>query len=279
MLYHPIISQRFYHSIPVLLVLGMVVGLYYCYLFGFLFLVDVSVSMFPCILFHFTACLMTWAYVMSVLTDPGGVPESFYEMASERELLTEHDYNKGDYNAAKISVCNKCHKTRPPRTHHCSMCGRCVLRMDHHCPWIGNCVGHGNHKFFVQFVTYGAITCFNMGISCAATLESLRFRDNPQGQIGTVTGFAIGLTLVSLTFYQLYFILNNITTIEAKKQEKFNVFDTLSKKKNFQQIFGKTFLSWVLPIRSTEETNGVIYSLRIRNCDGNVIVLKDKLLL
>ena len=33
--------------------------------------------------------------------------------------------------------CKKCQRHKPPRTHHCRVCNKCVLRMDHHCVWAG----------------------------------------------------------------------------------------------------------------------------------------------
>lgn len=32
-----------------------------------------------------------------------------------------------------VSICKKCLTPKPPRTHHCSICNKCVLKMDHHC--------------------------------------------------------------------------------------------------------------------------------------------------
>lgn len=31
------------------------------------------------------------------------------------------------------SICKKCIAPKPPRTHHCSVCNKCILKMDHHC--------------------------------------------------------------------------------------------------------------------------------------------------
>ena len=62
-------------------------------------------------------------------------------------------------------VCKKCKILKPPRSHHCSICGECVMRMDHHCPWTGNCIGLKTHKYFICFLFWTAIACFHVFIS------------------------------------------------------------------------------------------------------------------
>jgi len=58
-----------------------------------------------------------------------------------------------------IRRCRKCHNNyKPPRSHHDSVTGRCIVKFDHFCPWAGNAIGAMNHKFFFLFVLYTFIT-------------------------------------------------------------------------------------------------------------------------
>lgn len=57
-----------------------------------------------------------------------------------------------DSDCPLLSYCKSCRGYKAPRSHHCVICGRCVLKMDHHCPWLNSCIGHKNHTYFVYFL-------------------------------------------------------------------------------------------------------------------------------
>lgn len=80
-------------------------------------------------------------YVMAVITPPGEPPK----------------IADGTFEVRKI--CKKCHLPKAPRTHHCAICNKCVLKMDHHCPWLNNCVGFFNHRYFFLYMAYTTIGC------------------------------------------------------------------------------------------------------------------------
>ncbi|KAF2884870.1 hypothetical protein ILUMI_21289 [Ignelater luminosus] len=63
---------------------------------------------------HWLLINISFHYYMAVITPPGYPPQG--------ELITE-----------AVSICKKCIAPKPPRTHHCSVCNRCILKMDHHC--------------------------------------------------------------------------------------------------------------------------------------------------
>ena len=65
----------------------------------------------------------------------------------------------------RFRLCKKCNDVKPPRSHHCSICGTCVMRMDHHCPWTGNCIGLNNYKYFICFLFWTIMACLHVAIS------------------------------------------------------------------------------------------------------------------
>ena len=88
--------------------------------------------------------LILTAYLHSV--DGPGYLEKGWKPAKQSEA--EH-----------LLFCKKCQSYKPPRSHHCSVCNRCVLKMDHHCPWINNCVGYKNMESFVRFLFFVIFGC------------------------------------------------------------------------------------------------------------------------
>ena len=88
---------------------------------------------------------------------------------TNNDSKTQHTHRHNKPGRAQVDVkaygyCKRCRVPRPPRTHHCQICRKCVLAMDHHCPWMNNCVGYYNYRYFLLFllflficVVYGAI--------------------------------------------------------------------------------------------------------------------------
>ena len=82
-----------------------------------------GVPVVAAMLYNILATLALASHVKTSLTDPGSVPAAAVPTQAQRE------------SANKLSMCSQCQTFKPPASHHCRICNRCISRMDHHCPW------------------------------------------------------------------------------------------------------------------------------------------------
>jgi hypothetical protein len=104
--------------------------------------------------------LVPWLRLLQVIwSKPDLVPlgdPSVEKKEITTSWLGQYDAYICDYEGMPL-WCDKCHNWKPDRTHHCKELGRCVRKMDHYCPWAGGIIAETTHKFFMQFVFFGAL--------------------------------------------------------------------------------------------------------------------------
>mmetsp|Transcript_28599 Transcript_28599/g.50854 ORF Transcript_28599/g.50854 Transcript_28599/m.50854 type:complete len:280 (-) Transcript_28599:15-854(-) len=278
MFYHSKWYCRAAFALPVIIVLALYLGLYYCFIYGFVMASDLTVwHMVMYLLFHIVLFLCVWAYLKTVMTDPGSIPPNFDMIPDEERFTNQTDYLPEDYMRSKSTYCRKCQRKRPARTHHCSVCDRCVMRMDHHCPWVGNCVGFFNHKYFLQFLWYAFIDCVVVAASNGYILFFDPVHKNYFTLLGAIGGLSISLAVAGLGCFHLWLLLTNRNCLELGSFA-FNVFDTGSLSGNFKQICGTDWKLWFLPVKGPGMGDGVFYPVKLRNKDGSIEYIVDKIL-
>jgi len=170
--------------------------------------------------------------------------------------------------------CTQCSIYKPDRTHHCSRCNQCILRMDHHCPWIANCVGFMNYKFFLLFLVY-ALSCsiFVLGTMFIRILHAFRpvidvaFFLSHDLLIILAAFICLFMTLALGIFlsFHLFLTLNAMSTIELR--EKKNVKETKHRFLVAHMKFDKGYYgnlihvlgpiyTWLLPIQPNTLLDG-----------------------
>lgn len=241
------------------------------------------------LLFALEVFLLFWCYLSAVLWGPGFVPRGWSPTAEEVECrlgsVVERPLSATPPLTDLLQYCDQCACYKPPRAHHCSECGECVLWMDHHCPWTGTCVGHGNIQAFVLFAHYVPLASLHavlIHLEVPLRLALLWFIRKPHtrmqfwallGRIQVLLAMFMGvlallaLLLVGSLAWNLHWsISNNMTMVEDMVMEKadarrndqrevqFSFPYDLGPKRNWEEMIGKTWLSRLLPRRPQSES-------------------------
>ncbi|KAJ7651630.1 zf-DHHC-domain-containing protein [Mycena polygramma] len=228
--------------------------------------------------FNILVGMLLWNYFLSVVTDPGHVPETW-----------KPDTHADGYEVKKLTggprYCRMCERPKPPRTHHCRQCGKCVLRMDHHCPWINNCVGHFNHGYFIRFLFYVDLACsYHVAMVTRRVFYSMnaRYWDEPDSLelifiiLNYVACVPVLMSVGAFSLYHFNALMNNTTTIEGWEKDKvatmvrrgkirevkfpYNV----GRRRNIESILGPNPWLWCWPI----PTPGTGLKYQLTESDG-----------
>ncbi|XP_014670661.1 PREDICTED: palmitoyltransferase ZDHHC2-like, partial [Priapulus caudatus] len=243
--------------------------------------------------FHLIFLIFVWSYYQTIFTEPAPVPSQFYLSAVDVDDLenaeTEDVQRQILAKAAKKlpilcrtmngcnRYCEKCQCLKPDRSHHCSVCGRCILKMDHHCPWVNNCVNFSNYKFFVLFLGYGILYCLYVAFTSMPyflQLFNVGFRGAAEFQIMFLffLGLLFAISLVCLFGYHLFLTSRNKSTLESFRTPMFTTGPdphgfNLGVKANFQEVFGDQREIMCLPI-FTAMGDGVTFPTRCLDLDS-----------
>ncbi|XP_010469144.1 PREDICTED: probable protein S-acyltransferase 14 [Camelina sativa] len=275
-------------SIMILLVLGVVGVTYYAVVltnYGPAALSQVGLDSLAAltilILFHFLLAMLLWSYFSVVFTDPGVVPPNWRpstdEERGESDPLNSLEFvglQPPDSSNPRVRFCRKCNQLKPSRCHHCSVCGRCVLKMDHHCVWVVNCVGALNYKYFLLFLFYTFLETTLVTLVLMPHFIAFFSDEEIPGTPGTlattflafVLNLAFALSVMGFLIMHISLVAGNTTTIEAYEKKTTTKWRyDLGKKKNFEQVFGMDKRYWLIPgyteedLRRMPELQGLEY--------------------
>ncbi|KAK6360641.1 palmitoyltransferase for Vac8p [Orbilia blumenaviensis] len=179
--------------------------------------------------------MLNWSYTVATFSSPG----TPLEQKSKYSSLPTHSSSSITVKASgEERFCKKCQCRKPDRTHHCSTCNTCVLKMDHHCPWLANCLGITNYKPFVLFTFYLAVFCLYCCLISSVWIWEVIFKDARFAEqympinwilLAVISG-VVGIVVTGFSGYHFYLVFKGETTIES--MEKTRYLTPLRKKNN-----------------------------------------------
>ena len=273
-------DKKYYGKFLIFVIFVILIIEYYSYVFEvmlkYMTQKNFNLILTLLIIFHILILFLLMAFIATMSTNPGEIPLywGFY--------IGDDDYKRKRY-------CLICNAFKPERSHHCSVCNVCVLNMDHHCPWVDNCIGFYNRKHFMQLLIFVTILTIYVDISeiyfvidICFKLFKKHFKYSELFTAGFVVicyaaVFVFSIIITMFLKFHLHLVLTNSTTIESldveheKDNEKFN----LSKKENWEQVFGVEPLFWFFPIptkKGRPEGDGLTWKTNNELLDSNIKV-------
>ncbi|GIL56612.1 hypothetical protein Vafri_11947 [Volvox africanus] len=229
-------------------------------------------SVIVIIVFTVVTVMCVWSYLATVMLDPGRVPPDWHPFPDEQharaelERLSYTTYYYDRRDPRRPRFCKRCQVWKPERAHHCSVTGRCVLKMDHWCIWVVNCVGLLNYKAFLLFIFYAMLGC---ALALLLLLESmidffnnkLRGPSAPLIFVVSIFSFAFTLSLAGFLAMHLQLIAANCTTIEMYEKDRLHPWPyNKGFRRNFEEVFGRNKLRWLLPLYTETEKRQLLES-------------------
>ncbi|GJE88445.1 DHHC zinc finger domain-containing protein [Phanerochaete sordida] len=167
--------------------------------------------------------LLAFSSLITIITRDPGRPSQQKENAEAEDMNLTQALLADDFDYSYPGRwCRKCWAPKPERAHHCSHCGRCVLKMDHHCMWLGyKCLGHRNYTSFLHFIT--CISLLSLYIACVSVSATYYAFTNPLNiddatplhamSLG-MAGIILTMVLGPFAIYHAFLVSTNQTTLE-----------------------------------------------------------------
>lgn len=231
---------------------------------------------------------MLYNYGMAINTDAGSPPDAVGELDDGKEDNSEGTTARRCWKDG----CNG--RAKPPRSHHCRTCQRCILKMDHHCPWVNNCVGFKNYRYFLLFLFYLAACCiyvlfvFPLADDYYLLLEDLDTYVAPSHSaqqtwldqhflrtVGLPLCWVLALSALLMVAllggFHVFLLMTNQTTIEFEINygQRWDAWTSwhswkspydVGFAKNFGAVCGQHWLLWLWPcVASSPEGDGISF--------------------
>lgn len=206
------------------------------------------------VIFHVAFFLALASYHQGIVTDPGGIPDTWSEGPGVEESVLSLALERKK-KSATVRFCAKERKFKPDRAHYCQPLKRNILRMDHYCPWLSNCVGYYNHKHFLLFLFYTVGASDLVALTILQSLVKRRALYNI-GELSLMLGAAfLALTLSCILspflVFHCWMLSKNLTTIEYcefRNAKELTLKYDVGILHNLQTVLGKQIWLWPLPV-------------------------------